>query len=57
MTIDEAYKTCFCEPYIVPVEKHKEARAVIDKALEEVQQYRAIGTVDECREAVEKMKQ
>ena len=26
------------------------------KALEEVQQYRAIGTVDECREAVEKMK-
>ena len=27
------------------------------KALEEVQQYRAIGTVDECREAVEKMKQ
>ena len=27
------------------------------KALEEVQQYRAIGTVEECREAVEKMKQ
>ena len=27
------------------------------KALEDVQQYRAIGTVDECREAVEKMKQ
>lgn len=26
------------------------------KALEEVQQYRAIGTVEECREAVEKMK-
>ena len=26
------------------------------KALEEVQQYRAIGTVNECREAVEKMK-
>ena len=26
------------------------------KALEEIQQYRAIGTVDECREAVEKMK-
>ena len=56
MTIDEAYKTCFCEPYIVPVEKHKEARAVIDKALEEVQQYRAIGTVEECRSVVEKMK-
>ena len=26
------------------------------KALEEVQQYRAIGTVNECREAVDKMK-
>ena len=26
------------------------------KALEEVQQYRAIGTVEECRLAVEKMK-
>ena len=26
------------------------------KALEEVQQYRAIGTPEECREAVEKMK-
>ena len=26
------------------------------KALEEVQQYRAIGTVEECRAAVEKMK-
>ena len=27
------------------------------KALEEVQQYHAIGTVDECLEAVERMKQ
>ena len=26
------------------------------KALEEIQQYRAIGTVEECRVAVEKMK-
>ena len=26
-------------------------------ALEEIQQYHAIGTVEECREAVEKMKQ
>ena len=26
------------------------------KALEEVQQYRAIGTIEECRVAVEKMK-
>lgn len=28
----------------------------IIKALEEVQQYRAIGTVEECREAIEKQK-
>lgn len=27
------------------------------KALEEVEQYRAIGTPEECREAVEKIKQ
>lgn len=27
------------------------------EALEEIQQYRAIGTIEECREAVEKMKQ
>lgn len=26
------------------------------KALEEIQQYRAIGTVEQCREAVERMK-
>ena len=26
------------------------------KAMEEVQQYRAIGTIEECREAVDKMK-
>ena len=26
------------------------------QALEEIQQYRAIGTVEECREAMEKMK-
>lgn len=26
------------------------------KALEEIQQYRAIGTVEECREAVEKQR-
>ena len=26
------------------------------KALEEVQQYRAIGTIEECRKAVDKMK-
>ena len=32
-------------------------RPVIKKALEEVQQYRSIGTLYECRLAVEKMKQ
>jgi hypothetical protein len=31
-----------------------EAIKIAIKALEEVQQYRQIGTVDECREAVEK---
>lgn len=32
----------------------RDATDVAIQALEEVQQYRAIGTVDECREAVEK---
>lgn len=34
----------------------KEIYAIAVKALEEVQQYRAIGTVEQCREAVEKSK-
>lgn len=34
--------------------KEIEACEVAIKALEEIQQYRAIGTVEECREAVEK---
>lgn len=33
-----------------------EAIEMAIKALEEIQQYRAIGTVEECREAVEKQK-
>ena len=33
---------------------NKDAFSVAIKALEEVQQYRAIGTVEECRESVEK---
>ena len=33
-----------------------EALEIAQKALEEVQQYREIGTVEECREAVEKQK-
>ena len=32
------------------------AAQIAIKALEEVQQYRAIGTIEECREAVDKMK-
>lgn len=31
------------------------AKEVAIQALEEIQQYRAIGTLDECREAVERM--
>lgn len=34
----------------------KDAAVVAIKALEEIQQYRKIGTVEECREAVEKQK-
>lgn len=37
-------------------EKEIESCRVAIKALEEIQQYRAIGTLDECREAVERMK-
>lgn len=35
-------------------EEHKEAVQMAIKALEEIQQYRAIGTPEECRTAVEK---
>jgi len=35
-------------------EEYCEAIDVALKALEEIQQYRAIGTVEECREALEK---
>ena len=35
-------------------EEMAEVRDVAIKALEEIQQYRAIGTVEECREAVER---
>ena len=40
---------------IIP-QKRAEAIDAAIKALEEIQQYREIGTPDECREAVEKMK-
>ena len=37
-------------------EEMAEVRDIAIKALEEIQQYREIGTVEECREAVEKQK-
>ena len=36
--------------------KRKEAHKIAITALKEIQQYREIGTVEECREAVEKQK-
>ena len=62
MTIEEAIKAI--RPVGVSIEgparrvgEFIEALDVSEDAMEELQQYRAIGTVDECREAVEKMKQ
>ena len=52
MTIDEAYNTCFGKPYIVPIDKHEEAKSIIRDLIEEVKQYREIGTVEECRNSV-----
>lgn len=37
-------------------ELNREAKSMAIKALEEIQQYHAIGTVEECRAAVEKQK-
>lgn len=36
------------------IAEYQEAKTVAVQALEEVQQYRAIGTLEECRAAVEK---
>ena len=55
MTEQEAIK--FLTGYLDSVvykEKCVEAHKLAIKALEEIQQYRAIGTPDECRAAVEK---
>ena len=52
MTIDEAYNTCFGKPYIVPIDKHEEAKSIIRDLIEEVKQYREIGTLEECRNSV-----
>ena len=52
MSIDEAYNTCLRKPYIVPIDKHEEAKSIIRELIEEVKQYREIGTVEECRNSV-----
>lgn len=44
------------KPEIIPNEDNVELMDVAIKALEEVEQYRAIGTPEECRKAVEKQK-
>lgn len=44
------------KPEIIPNEDNVELMDNAIKALEDVQQYRAIGTVEECRAAVEKQK-
>ena len=54
MTVQEAIKTCFGKPYVVDVDEHEEAIRTIKEALEEVEQYRALGTVEELKEAREK---
>lgn len=38
------------------ITEYQEAKTVAVQALEEIQQYRAIGTLEECRAAVEKQK-
>lgn len=54
MKENEAYNTCFGKPYIVPIEEHEEAKKIIEKCLEEIQAYRAIGTVEEFKALKEK---
>lgn len=38
------------------ITEYQEAKTIAVQALEEIQQYRAIGTLEECRAAVEKQK-
>lgn len=54
MTENEAYKTCFGNPYIVPMDEYEEAKSIIKKSLDEIRQYRELGTVEELRIAKEK---
>ena len=60
MTENEAilYIKKWYQPTTEPKEREKAIKAlsIILKSIEEIQQYREIGTVEECREAVEKQK-
>ena len=61
MTENEAilYIEKWYQPTTEPKEREKsiEALSVVLKCIEEIRKYREIGTVEECREAVEKQKQ
>ena len=58
MTENEAilYIEKWYQPTTEPKEREKsiEALSVVLKCIEEIRKYREIGTVEECREAVEK---
>ena len=56
LSVDNGVTNAFCDRSkgYVTFEKMREFTLNCKKALEEVQQYRKIGTVMECREAVEK---
>ena len=56
MREQEAIKIIESELAFEPIDRDKEALKVAVKALKEIQQYRAIGTVQQCKEAVEKQK-
>lgn len=47
---------CWNCDLLMPDEDNLSGHDIAIQALEEIQQYRAIGTVDECRAAVERMK-
>ena len=54
MKEQEAVRIIESELAFEPIDRDKEALKVAVKALKEIQQYRAIGTVQQCKEAVEK---
>lgn len=47
MTIDAAWNICFGKPYVVSIERHTEAKEIIKNALEELKEYRSVGTIEE----------